>query len=295
MPGESIDNAMVIQFSDQVHNAAQQTKARLRPYVQILQMTGDVFAYDGLGSVEASEIFGRHQPVQFSDIEHKRRKMARRRFAVTLPIDASDVRGVLVAPESQYAMACARAMERVFDRVVVGAMFADVLTGRDFGTTVTFANDGGKTVDATGGITYEDLLTINQNWMDAEVGNELPITKILSVTGDEHTALMKETELVSGDYSRQYVVDAGEIQRANGINLLKFAGAITRPILDVTGGVRTNFAMAQGGMVVGMSKEMSIKIEDRNDLHETTQVEVVFELGSVRPDGLLIQKVTTTD
>ena len=114
MAGEQIDVALVTQFSDAVHVAAQQSKARMRPYVQIKQISGDVFAYDGLGSVEAAELLGRHQPVIFSDIDHKRRKISRRRFTVTLPIDASDVRGALINPQSDYAMACARAMERVF-------------------------------------------------------------------------------------------------------------------------------------------------------------------------------------
>lgn len=295
MPGDSIENSYVIQFSDQVHTAAQQSKARLRPYVMMKQMTGASFAYDGLGQAEASEIFGRHQPIVFSDIEHKRRKISRRRFSLVLPIDASDVRSALVNPESEYAMACAKAMERVFDRVVLEAMFADVLTGREFGTTVTFANDGGNTVDATGGVTYEKLLEANKFFIDHEVGNEAPITKIMGITGDEHEALMKETELVSGDYSRQYVIDAGEIQRANGINLVKFAGSIARPMLPVAASVRSCFVMAQNAMCVGMSKEMAITVKDRADLHETSQVEIIFDLGAVRTEGLLIQKFTTTE
>ncbi len=78
MAVEQIDNALVIQFSDMVHVAAQQNKARLRPHVQIKQMKGDYFAYDGLGMIEATEILGRHQPVVFSDIDHKRRRSEKR-------------------------------------------------------------------------------------------------------------------------------------------------------------------------------------------------------------------------
>jgi len=290
-----IDNAQVIEFSAQVHEAAQQGKARLRPYVMIKPMSGDIFAYDGLGQVEAAEITTRHTPIVFSDISHNRRKISRRRYALTLPIDASDVRGMLLSPQSGYAMACAKAMERVFDRVVVEALFASVYTGRDFGTTVTYAADGVQTVTATTGLNYEKLLEINQNFIDKEVGNDVPVAKIMGITGDEHTALMKENELVNGDYSRQYVVDAGEIVKANGITLVKFAGGVTTPILEVSGGVRNCFCMAQNGMCVGMSKEMAISIKDRPDLYETTQVEIVFELGAVRTEGVLVQLVTTTD
>jgi len=295
MAGETIDAALVIQFSDMVHVAAQQNKARLRPFVQIKQMSGDKFAYDGIGSVEASEIFGRHQPVVFSDIEHRRRKISRRRFQITLPIDASDVRGMLLNPQSEYAGACVRAMERVFDRIVVEAMFATVYTGRDMDTSVTFATDGGTTVTATGGLTYEKLLEINQKFMDNEVGNDVPEQIILGLSGVEHTMLMKETELISSDFTRQYVVEKGRISQAAGMQIVLFAGDVNNPILDVNSSVRDCFAMSTRAMCVGMSKEMGLKIEERSDLIETTQVQIIFELGAVRTEGILMQKVQTTD
>lgn len=295
MAAESIDNAQIIQFSDRVHLAAQQIRARLRGNTLLKQMTGDVFAYDGLGVVEAQELSGRHQPVVFSDPNHLRRKITRRRFVLTLPIDASDVRGMLASPQNDYAQACVRAMERVFDRIVVEALFANVLTGRDFGTTVTFANDGGSTVDATAGLTYEKLLEIGQNFMDADVGNDVPERIIMGISGDEHTALMKENELTNGDFTRFFVVEKGRMVMAAGLNLIHFAGAVTNPILDVAAGVRSNFAMSTRGICVGMSKEFSLSIDRRRDLVETTQVQIVFELGAVRTEGVLVQKVTTTD
>lgn len=292
--GDQIDTALVIQFSDSVHVAAQQSKARLRGAVQIKQMTGETFAYDGLGNVEASEVVGRHQLVDFGDINHLRRKIARRRFVLTLPVDSADVRGVLINPENEYAGACARAMERVFDRIVVEAMFAAVLTGRDMGTSVTYANDGGLTVDATSGLTYEKLLEITENFVDNEVGNESEEKIIFGLSGEECTALMGETELTSGDFTRQYAIEKGQLTMAAGLELVKFAGAIQNPILSDVANVRTNFAMSTRGMCVGMSKEMGLKIEPRPDLIETSQVQIVFDLGAVRTEGVLVQKVTTT-
>lgn len=92
---QTIDNLLITQFSDMLHVKAQQIRARLRPFVNIKPMVGDVFAYDGIGNVEAREVNGRVVPTQFDDIDHNRRKIRRRRFVVTLPIDASDVRGLL--------------------------------------------------------------------------------------------------------------------------------------------------------------------------------------------------------
>ncbi len=295
MANQQIDKALIIQFSDILQVKAQQIRARLRPFVKIKPMVGDLFAYDGLGDVEAREVVGRIQPTVFDEIDHLRRKIRRRRFVVTLPIDDMDVRAVLLNSEGEYAGACIRAMERVFDRVGVEAMFANVDTGRDFETEVTYANDGGFTVNATAGLTYEKLLEIQQNWIDADVGNDMTELKVMGISGDEHTALMKETELTSGDFTRQIVVDKGEITFAAGLAIIKYAANARSPILNVTSGTRDNFAMTSRGLCYGLSKEMTITIKDRSDLVDVTQVQIIGILGAVRTEGVHLQKVQTTD
>ena len=291
---DSIDKALVIEFSDVVHAIAQQSVSRLKPYAKIIQMTGDTFAYDGLGRVEAKEISGRNVPVTFDNIEHTRRKMTRSRFAITLPIDGSDVRGALMNPESKYAEQIAAAAVRQYDRVIYNAAFASVLTGRDFETTVSATTDGVLTVDATAGLTYEKLLEIRQNFMDNDVGIEHDERIFLTVTGAEHTRLMKEEELISSDFNRAFVIEKGQIKTAVGIELVGFAAGVSAPIIPSVSSQRQLLAASSRGICLGISKEMSIKIEQRPDLIETTQVQVVFEIGAVRTEGALVQKVSVT-
>jgi hypothetical protein len=290
----SIDNALTIEFSAMVHEASQQMTSRYRPYVKVLQMSGDVWAYDGLGTVEMRELSGRNPKVTFDDIDHLRRKITRKRFALALPIDASDVRGSLLNPQNNYASAISKAALRQYDRVIQAAAFADVLTGRDFGTTVTAATDGVLTVDATAGLTYEKLLEIKQNFMDNDVGVDQSERLVLGHTGAEHTRLMRENELTSGDFSRNFVVDKGVITQAIGIDLVSFAANAASPIIPVASSQRQLIAMSDRAIALGISKEMSIKIQERNDFHETTQVIVEMEIGAVRTEGKLIQKVSVT-
>ncbi len=295
---QSVSEHAIIEFSSNMHVRAQQGKARLRPYVEIRRMDAKSIAYDGIGTVEAREITGRFADVEFDDIEHFRRQITRKRFGVVLPIDDMDVEERLTNPESNYVDACVRAMERQFDRVVTAAMFADVKTGENFENTVTATNDGVLTVDATGGLTYEKLLEIHENFIDNEVGNDMDVDIVMGITGTEHTDLMSEMELTSGDYSREYVVDKGRITQAVGITLLRFAAngatSVAKPILPVATGVRTSFAMTKGAICVGLSRDWTVKIQDRNDKHDTKQVVITGVLGAVRTEGKLIQKVTTT-
>lgn len=290
-----IETAQVIQFSSAVHLAAQQMKARFASLFPVKQLTGKSFAYDGIGSIEAQELNGRFNRVTFSDLKVVRRKIGRRRFSLTLPFDEDDASKVLINQEAEYAQACSMAMARVYDRIGIEAALAVVYTGEDMDTSTSFASDGGQTVTATGGLTYEKLLELIQNFIDADVGNDMIESFVFCISGDEHTALMKEIELTSGDYSRQYVIDGGSIAQAIGLKLIKFAANATSPILDVTTGVRSCVAMSTRGLCYAMPKQFEIKVQDRSDLVQTKQVQVNWTLGAVRTEGVLVQKVTTTD
>lgn len=289
-----IDAALVIQFSDMVHVRAQQMRSRLRPYFLIRKMTGDVWAYDGLGIVDASEVNSRITPVQFNSIEHTRRKIQRRRFVVTLPLDSSDVRGVLTNPQNDYSGACTRAIERVYDRVCIEAAFTAVLTGRDMTTSVTAATDGVLTVDATAGLTYEKLIEMRRRFHNNEVGNDIPERFVFLCSGDEEGAMMQETALINSLYTQQFVVDKGEISKAVGFDIVKYGASVVNPLLNVSSGTRNCIAASERGMVVGMSLDLSLKIQERPDLVETTQIQAIIQLGAVRTEGVLVQQVNTT-
>lgn len=294
MAMETIDAHLITQFSDLMHVKAQQTKARLKPYVNIKRMTGEIFAYDGIGDLEARETLQRFATIVFDDIEHTRRKMAKRRFYITVPIDQHDVEGMLKDPSGIYATECVKAMERVFDRVVYQAMFAAVDTGRDFSTNVSYATDGGLTVNCTStGLTYPKLLEMDQNWIDREVGNDMDVRKVFGFGGAEHTQLMQLIQLVNRDYSQNVFIDKGKVAKVMDFDVIKYGASARTPLINVTAGTRDCFAMAENGMIVGMAHDMEISIEKRNDLLQTKQIVIVLEMGAVRTEGKLLQKVQT--
>jgi hypothetical protein len=289
----SIDSALVTQFSDMVHIEAQQMKSRLKPYVKYKPMTGDRWAYDRLGEAQDREVTGRNVPIVFDDINHTRRLIPRKRYHLALPIDNYDQVAMLIEPGSEYAKLVAMALYRRLDRVIAQAALAPVQTGRDFETTVAATTDGVLAVDATGGMTYEDLLEINRNFTDNEVGNDMPVKKALLLTGKEEFELMQETELTSGDFMRSYAVEAGELVRGAGLDFIKFGRNAQNPVLAVPS-TRSCIAMAEGSICVGVSKEIDIKIQERPDLVDTLQVVASYYLGAVRTEGKLVQQVNTT-
>lgn len=289
-----IDPALATEFSQMVHHNAQQINSRTRPNVITKPMNADLFAYDGLGTVEAREITGRNVAVEFDDIEHLRRRINRRVFTVVLPVDLSDVNGTFQSQMQEYSTTVLRALNRATDRLVIEAALATVYTGRNFETAIAFAADGVATVDATAGLTYEKLLEAGQNFTDNEVGNDMSENFHLYLSGAEETALMSETELTSGDFTRQSVIDKGRMTFAGQFALTKFGASVSNPILAESGGLRNCLAMSDRAICLGISSDITIKTQERNDLHRTTQVVAEWEMGAVRTEGKLIQVVQTT-
>ena len=168
----SWDTVQITEFNAALDVQEQQMTSRLLPYAIRKGINGDDFAYDGLTEVQAYHANGRNPDIQPVEAGFTRRKMSRDRVVVTLLVDNKDVRGMLTDPQSQLAALCIAAVERETDRVIYDALFASVLTGRNFGTTVSAATEGQLTVDATAGFTYEKLLEIRANFIDSEVGNQ---------------------------------------------------------------------------------------------------------------------------
>lgn len=291
-----IDNALVIQFSDQVHTKAQQMKSRLRSRVELKMVKGEDYAYEDIGSLEAIEITSRHQKTQGQDISHGRRRIRMREFRCTIYLDKKDQLETLIDPQRNYSLAVARSLYRKFDSVAASAAFATVASGKDFSTSLTFAADSGVTVDATSGLTYEKLLETEENFIDSDVGTDELEDYYLTVTGEENTDLKGETELMSGDFTRQFALDSknGRLQVANGFELVHFAANAALPILSVSGSTRDLIAASKRAICVGISEELTVEIDKRPDLNNCTQVQSSMFMGAVRTEGKLIQKVQTT-
>lgn len=296
MSMESVTNHYSTLFSDMMHIKAQQKNSRFRPLVEEREINNaDDMAYDGLGQVEAREITARFSAIQFDNIDHTRRRISCQRFSVVLPMDKNDTERKLGDLKGQYATAALRAMERVYDKVAYAALFADVLTGRDFTNTLTATNDGVLTVDATGGLDLGKLLKLKQNFLDREVSIEDDIPVAVGISGDEHTTLLQLEKLTSRDYAANMQLERGRLRSAVGLDFILFGASVANPLLTVTGGVRKCFALAKGGVVMGIKRRWEVKLQERTDLHDTEQLVITGEVGGTRTDGNLVQILTVTD
>lgn len=293
--GDTIDATFITQFSDTVYEMLGQTQARTRPYVNIEPLNSEEKMFDRIGHVDAQVINDKYQKVDFTQIEWDRRRVKAARVGVALPIDQWDAKRMLTDPNSPLAKRAVQALEREFDRFAIAAVLEDVYTGRNGTVPKTAAQDGVEEVDATGGLTYEKLLEVSETFMGKEVGTDVPIRKVLFITEQEMTALMKEAELTSGDFSRQYVIDKGIMTRALDFEIVVFGSKVARPMLKVDNdNTRHCIAMAADAITVGITQSWMVKHEERNELWDTEQIKASGILGALRMDGNKLIDLQTT-
>lgn len=294
MPAETFNQAWKDVFTTNIYQKIEQELAKTAPYVTTVPLMGERMFYDRLGGLEDRELSGRYNLVQWDTPEFDRRMMTRREFAVAVPVDENDVEFMLTDPTSALVQKVVAALQRRKDRIALEAALGSVRTGKDGTTTVTAAADGVRTVNATGGLTYEKILEINQNFIDDEVSVDDNVRQVIFLTGKEHTQLMGETEFISADYTRQFVIEAGRIKTVMGNDIVKFGANATNPILSVSGGVRDCIAMATGAILLGIQKDIDLKVDERKDYHHTTQITATLKIGGMRMEGKRVQKLTTT-
>ena len=296
---ESVHENYTIDFQNTFDSVAQEKEAKMvmSGIITPETMDGEVKAIDRIGKVEAREITGRVVKVQFDDIEHTRRQLSTKRYALTLPVDAADVQDLARDPSGRYAEECVNAFNRLKDRIILTAADANVLTGEGFTTTTSFASDGGRTVDATAaGLTFEKVREIKQKQGAKATGTDYMEKAVLVISDKEQDTMLSETELTSGDFDRLFSRDEnGSMVMVLGMDVIQYASESEKPILKVAGGERSCFAFAGNALAWGVHTEPKVEILDmKNEYYETMAVNIVGRMGAVRREGVRVIKVNTT-
>ena len=292
----AVDTALITQFSNLLHVKAQQMTTRLMGRCQVIPITGENFAYDGVGSLDAKTNNSRNPLIDPQNPDYDRRKLTTDRVLVELIVDNRDVRRMFEDPSSKLVNECMYAIMRKADKIGITALHASVYTGKDFSTTTTFAADGGTTVDATAGLTFAKLLEVKDNFKKYDVGLDMPEDLLFGITEEEETKMLQLTQLTSRDFTNEYVVDKGKVAKVMGMDVILFGSGADTPQLAVSSGTRDCFACSTKGLIYGMSKEFAVTvIENHPNYVESTYIRVLGDLGAVRTDGKRVQKVQTTD
>lgn len=298
------DQANLQVFQASFHQLAQQERSLLEGsgVVSYMPSKGKTSHLPRIGRVELIEVPGRNPDKQYADYAVDNRQLTKRRFTVTVQIDAKyDINELIKDPTSDILKQLVNAKNRQIDRVICAAAVGAVNVGApDAAPTSTSAStDGVVTVDASAGMTYEKVQEITQNFINNDVGYDRFRGAVLCVSGKENTNLMAEVEFISSDYISGRPVEKGVQTSVGTYQVLLFAGSVnggvtvTNPILGEGATLRACVVMCPKSVSVAMDVNI-LDVSKSATKVNSFDITIDLWLNAMRNEGVLVQLVNTT-
>lgn len=287
-----IDVAFVDNFSDDVHDLAQQKKSKLFVTVRndVSKGNGGQFYFDRLGLVEANEVTGRHQDTILNDPPHSRRLIAPRDFNIPSMLDKADKLRIISngAFDSKYARAQVFGLNRKMDDLIIAAGFGDSISvDEDRGQTSVPLPAAQKVLAGGTKLTKAKILAAKLLLDNADVDSELK--RFASVSPSGINDLLEDPEVVSSDYNTVKALVNGEINTWLGFD---WSPVSTRlPLLVPGGTVRRSMFFAEGAIGLAEPQSIATSVDKRPDKNNGMQILSDFSADATRIEEALFVEV----
>jgi hypothetical protein len=280
-----ITTAFVEQYSANIQMLSQQMGSLLRDAVRNESVVGKDAYFDQIGKVTAVLKTSRHSDTPQIDTPHSRRRVSLADYEFADLIDQQDKVRLLIDPTSSYAKAAAYAMGRAMDDVIIAAALGTANTGVSGGTPVTFP--AGNIVAANTGGTGMNIAKLAAAKQILDAGDVDPsIKRHIVVSPQEIADLLNTTTVTSSDFNTVKALVQGEIDSFMG-----FKFHVSNRLVD-NGAANTQcIAFAEDGILLGIGKDVTARIDERADKSYATQVYYCQTIGATRMEEAKVVSV----
>ena len=280
-----ITTAFVEQYSANIQMLSQQMGSLLRDAVRNESVVGKDAYFDQIGKVTAILKTSRHSDTPQIDTPHSRRRVSLADYEFADLIDQQDKVRLLIDPTSSYAKAAAYAMGRAMDDVIIAAALGSANTGVSGGTAV--ALPAGNIVAAALGGTGMNIEKLASAKQILDAGDVDPsIKRHIIVSPQEIADLLNNTTVTSSDFNTIKALVHGEIDSFMG-----FKFHVSNRLVD-NGAANTQcIAFAEDGILLGVGKDVTARIDERSDKSYATQVYYCQTIGATRMEEAKVVSV----
>lgn len=292
------------QYAANVYHLSQQKDSRLAPVVRREMLEkGKASYFDRLGLATAQVKSGRNSDTPNLNIAHSRRMVSSQMYEWATLVDSKDKLQNIHDPENEYAKAARSAMGRAMDDVIITAALGNAYTGEAGGTTTTLGT-GQKVVSvassAASNLNVQALRKAKYILDANQVDPSIPRFVVVNASGLEN--LLTQTETTSSDYNTVRALVMGELDTFLGFKFIMsercssnlassqaftfstttglYAGGGTA--VSTISTAKSLFAFAADGILLGIGKDISGRIDERADKSYDMQVYSSMDLGAVR-------------
>ena len=272
-----ITTAFVEQYSANIQMLSQQMGSLLRDAVRIESIVGKDDYFDQIGKVTAQLKTSRHSDTPQIDTPHSRRRCSLADYEFADLIDQQDKVRLLIDPTSSYAKAAAYAMGRAMDDVIIAAALGTANTGVSGGTAVALPA-ANITAVGTGGANTMNIAKLALAKQKLDAGDVDPsIKRHIVVSPTEIQDLLNNTTVTSSDFNTVKALVQGEIDSFMG-----FKFHVSNRLTTNGAGNTQCIAFAEDGILLGIGKDVTARIDERSDKSYATQVYYCQTIGATR-------------
>ena len=272
-----ITTAFVEQYSANIQMLSQQMGSLLRDAVRIESIVGKDAYFDQIGKVTAQLKVSRHSDTPQIDTPHSRRRCSLADYEFADLIDQQDKVRLLIDPTSSYAKAAADAMGRAMDDVIIAAALGTANTGVSGGTAVALPA-ANITAVGTGGANTMNIAKLALAKQKLDAGDVDPsIKRHIVVSPTEIQDLLNNTTVTSSDFNTVKALVQGEIDSFMG-----FKFHVSNRLTTNGAGNTQCIAFAEDGILLGIGKDVTARIDERSDKSYATQVYYCQTIGATR-------------
>ena len=284
----SISNVYIETFENNVRHLAQQSIARLRPYVTERGTNGEKHNWERLQAGTAALKTGVRQATPFQDLPWSRRVSIAQTFDAGETTEQEDPVQMLVDPNSNIAYNLAMSMRRAVDDVLIEAAGGDALDGD--GGTVPY--DAGQVVgDGTTPISFDFITEVLEKFMANDIENDVP--KVFIVGPTQVRKLLQLTENTSKDYVRtglDQLSTTGMVPSWMG-----FTWIMSTRLNIPSGGELDCLAFTRRAIGLQFNKDITARIAEDPSISFAWRIYTHMTLGAVRVEDEHIVKLHVAD
>jgi hypothetical protein len=289
----SVDTAFVNSYHGQLEHIFQQRGSKLRGTLREVTQNSEYDYWDRLGTATVNAITTRHGDTPHNEIEHTRRRNQVIGYDTNEYFDNQDKLRMIIDPKSGYAEAQAFALGRKMDDVIISSLLGNSYAGKDGGSQLDFAGDGGQTVAVdyveSGGAANSNLtiaklrralylLEANDAIMDGELVH-------LVAHPSQKQSLLRTTEVTSEDYNTVKALVNGSVDTFMGFKFVWTTRATS------SGGYRQALAYPQSAGLLGVAENISVRIDELPTKRYSYQVYSTATFGATRMWGEKVVKI----
>jgi hypothetical protein len=280
--------SFVQQFSANVHLLAEQRYSRLRGCVMVEPVTGESWAVETMGGVDApNQVTTRHGDTPLNSTPHARRWGYISDYDVADLIDKPDRAKLLIDPTSYYTMRHAGTMGRGVDDAIIAAATGAASTGHT-GTGSASLSGNQVIADGSVGLTIDKLMQAKQVLDQNEVDEFY--TRYWALSAKQLRDLLNDDKVTSADFNVVQALVQGKVDTFMGFKFVR-----TERLAVPSASVRRNFAWAQPGIRLGIQAEPSSSVDKRPDKRNSMQIYTAGSWGAVRVEDKMVVQVDCSE